>query len=615
MNEFLSAEAILAACDYEAIGAYAAIGDCHSAALVSRSGSIDWLCLPDFSSPSIFAALLDRKRGGRFLIRPRGILRTERRYLERSAVLETTFHCRTGVVKITDFMAMHGARETFRRLVRMVECVEGIVPVAIICQPKPDYGRAKAEFKHSGDAWHLPLQDNGKLLLHADKPLAAGHDGDWVGGTWQFAAGERCRCVLAFAPTQEAAGTALWSGSDSILETLSWWEHWCSRCSYDGPFPEQVMRSCLTLKLLTCRPTGAVIAAITTSLPEAMDSGRNWDYRYCWLRDTSLLLQSFIDMGFREESNAFLRWLLHVARKPRLQPLYDVHGHPVPDGVVLSHLEGYRGSGPVRIGNSANQQLQLDIYGELIQTAYRFVARGGRLNDGEKRLLTGLGDTVCRLWRQPDHSIWETRGPPRHYTYSKLMCWVALDRLLSLHQILPLDIGEPELRNQRDSIRKEIDARGFDPVRGSYVGYFGGTEPDASLLLMSRYGYLDPTDQRMSGTYRYITDRLSVDGLLYRYPPGKSYDGVESGENLFAVCSFWAVDYLARAGRVDEAQGLFERLLGLANDVGLYSEQFDVSNRQALGNFPQAFTHSGLVTAALAIEEAMKGRRGGNIPA
>lgn len=603
---------VLEACDYEPIGDYAIIGDCRSAALVSLNGSIDWLCLPDFSSPSLFAALLDRRRGGRFLVLPRDVQRRERRYLERSAILETTFLCATGTLRLTDFVPHPRKEASPQRLFRIVECVAGKVAVDVAFQPRPGYGETVPAIEPLGEAgWTVPHEE-GVVLLQSDFALEG--TAGLVAGGRHLAVGEQGCLAMSWFPSQADVRSAdLPDHRLALRETEDWWEAWFGQCAYDGPYRDAVMASCLALKLLSHQHSGAVMAALTTSLPESMDAGRNWDYRYCWLRDTSLLLQSFIDLGFEREAQAFLGWLLRAGRRPRLQPLYDLHGRPVPDERELPWLEGYRGRGPVRVGNSAHQQLQLDIFGEVIQTACRFVRRGGRLSDGEKRLLVSLGDSVCRLWRQPDQSIWETRSPPRHYTYSKLMCWVALDRLIALGDEAGLDIEKSDLTVERNAIRREIDGRGFDSRLGSYVGYFGGTEPDAGLLLMVRYRYLEPDDSRMAGTWRYLQEKLSVDGFLYRYQPGRNYDGVEGTENLFAVCSFWAVDYLARCGRVDEAVALFEKLLGLANDVGLYSEQFHVATREAYGNFPQAFTHSGLVTAAIAIEEATKGKKGHQI--
>lgn len=613
MSDIDALESLLAACDYEPIASYAVIGDCRSAALVSRNGSIDWLCAPDFSSPSLFAALLDRQRGGRFLIRPRQARRTERRYLGRSAVLQTTFHAAGGRLRVTDFMPMPVEDESARHIFRLLECLDGMVAVDVLCQPRPGYGTLPVRLHRQGDSGWAFFAGGTVMALHGDAGQElAGHD-DLVAGSFCLEAGQRRVYAFTCGSHPSAPDAGLGSAYESRERTVRWWEDWCSRCKYDGPHPDEITRSCLALKLLTCETSGAVMAAVTTSLPESMAADRNWDYRYCWLRDTSLLLQSFIELGFRSESEAFLGWLLEVGRKPRLQPLYDLHGKNVPGDRTLAHLEGYRGRGPVRIGNSASGQLQLDIYGELIQTAYRHVARGGRLQASESRLLAALGDAVRRLWRQPDHSIWETRSGPRHYTYSKLMCWVALDRLLALGRQVALPIDVAALSAERTAIRSAIDADGFNRKLGSYVGYFGGSDADASLLLMLRYGYVEPGDRRLSATYSHIMRQLSVDGLLYRYPPDRGYDGIAGPDNLFAVCSFWAVDYLARQGEVEEAQVLFERLLKMANDVGLYSEQFDVVSGEALGNFPQAFTHAGAVTAGLAIAQARRGGRGQSI--
>jgi GH15 family glucan-1,4-alpha-glucosidase len=604
----------LNASDYEPIADYAIIGDCRSAALVSRTGSVDWLCLPDFSSPSVFAAILDRRRGGRFLITPRNVARIERRYVGRSAVLETRFHCADGVLQLTDFMPMpRPADGAARRLHRRAECLSGRVTLDVVFQPRPDYARCTPAFARNASGWQVE-GGAAALLLLTDLPLELAGDEGVAGGVFELGAGEQHHFMLAHAAEAAALDAErLESGRQREDATVAWWEDWCRQGNYQGFHPDAVMRGCLTLKLLSS-DTGAVMAAATTSLPESFDAPRNWDYRYCWLRDTSLLLQSFVDMGFEKESAAFLGWLLHVGRKPRLQPFYDLHGRPVPDEIVLPHLEGYRGAGPVRVGNSANNQLQLDIYGELLQTAHRFVARGGRLNDDEKALLVGLGQSVCRLWRQPDQSIWESRQPPRHYTYSKLMCWVALDRLIALKEEAGLAIDATQIAGERELIRKDIESLGFNAQANSYLGYFGGSEPDASLLLMARYGYLPANDPRMRGTYRCVMQQLAVDGVIYRYPPGEHYDGVRGGENPFMVCNFWVVDYLARSGETEQAATLFERLLGFANDLGLYAEQFDTKTRQAMGNFPQAYTHSGLVTAAMAIANALKGRSGTQIP-
>lgn len=615
VREIRAAHELLNACDYEPIADYGVIGNCRSGALVSRQGSIDWLCLPDFSAPSTFAAILDRRRGGRFLIRPRDIRASRRRYVGDSAVLETVFQCADGVARLTDCLAKTSEDMQSHRLLRLLECLQGTVRFDVVYQPRPDYGRRLPGLEPYGETGWIYREAGETVLLLADTGLAASAEGSFAAGAGRLAAGERQRFALVYGEFPGDLDIDLAAVPWLVEATVRWWEGWCRRCVYQGPYGDAVSRSLMTLKLLAHQRSGAVMAALTTSLPESFSAARNWDYRYCWLRDTSLLLQSFIDLGFERESAAFLDWLLHVTAKPHLQPLYDLAGQPVVQEYDLPHLEGYRGCGPVRIGNDAHQQLQLDIYGEVMQTAYRFAARGGRLSAAEKRWLASLGEAVCHLWREPDQSIWETRGPPRHYTYSKLMCWVALDRLLALSRCLPLALDAGALAREREQVRLAIETRGFNGRLGSYVGYFGGSEPDASLLLMVRYRYLPPGHPRIQGTYRHIMARLAADGLLYRYPPGRGYDGIAGPENLFVVCSFWAVDYLARSGQVDQARGLFERLLGLANDLGLYAEQYDLAGRQALGNFPQAFSHSGLVTAALAIDQALRGRPGHQIAA
>ncbi|NTV10363.1 MAG: glycoside hydrolase family 15 protein [Zoogloea sp.] len=612
MSDACAMHPLLKACGYEPIADYALIGNCRTGALVSRNGSIDWLCLPHFSAPSVFGALLDRARGGRLLVRPRDIVKVERRYAGNSAVLETSFHCASGSMRLTDAMPVPAGSARCNSLVRLAECLAGSVCVDVIYQPRPDYGRSVPGLRPCGGNGWLFMHGGHAVLFQSDAALSPSGPG-LVAGTHHLQAGSACRFALLDPSDAERTDAGLDAVHARLAETRRWWEAWYGQCTYRGDYAAAVVRSCLTLKLLTYQPSGAVMAALTTSLPESLSAARNWDYRYCWLRDTSLLEQSFIGLGFRDESEDFLHWLLHVRHRPRLQPLYDLAGELVPDERTLAHLEGYRKCGPVRVGNSAHRQLQLDIYGELVQTAYRFATRGGRLDMPEKRFLAAVGRAVCRLWREPDQSIWEARTPPRHYTYSSLMCWVALDRLIALHQEGILDIDVGALRQEREQIRSAIDSRGFNAELGSYVGYFGGHDPDASLLLMTRYRYLPTDDPRMAGTYRHIMNRLSTDGLLFRYPPGGSYDGVDGAENLFAVCNFWAVDYLARAGKVDEAARLFERLLDFANDVGLYAEQFGVESREPWGNFPQAFSHSGLVTAALALEQARAGKRGHQI--
>jgi GH15 family glucan-1,4-alpha-glucosidase len=604
--------------DYPPIEHYAVIGNCRTAALVSAEGSVDWLCLPHFSAPSMFAALLDRERGGRFALLPRDVRSAQRRYLSDTNVLQTEFCCAHGVLRVTDFMTVlseaeqREALQPQHQLIRIVECTDGEVLLDVEYQPRPGYARRTPTLERRGRLGWRCQQDGMVAFLQSSIMLAPAAPGTLAAST-PIHAGERHQLVLSYCSRDVGVLLPLGQAVERQLQaTLRWWRSWASQCTFQGPHRSEVLRSALTLKLLTYCLSGAVVAAATTSLPEGPSGARNWDYRYCWLRDTSLVLQSFVDLGFVAEAGAFLGWLLHATRltQPYLQVMYDVYGETSLNETTLDHLEGYRGKGPVRIGNAAHRQLQLDTYGEVLLTAHGFVERGGELDSYERELLVGFGRSVCELWRQPDAGIWEVRTQPRHNTHSKLMCWVALDCLTRLDARIGLGAACRRMRDERDVIRREIDTFGFDPALGSYVGYFGGHEPDASLLLMARYGYLEATDARMRGTVSYIERRLSVDdGLLYRYPPDSGYDGVRGPENLFTICSFWLVDYLARAGELERAKALFERLLAMSNDVGLYAEEIRASDRSAMGNFPQAFSHVGLITAALSLSQARRGKR------
>jgi GH15 family glucan-1,4-alpha-glucosidase len=594
---------------------YAAIGNCRTLALVSRFGSIDWLCLPDFSSPSYFAALLDRAHGGRFAMTPKQVQRVEQGYVDASNVLRTTFRCAGGVLELTDFMAMKespaggGAdtRESFE-IVRIARCLEGAVELQVLYRPRPDYAReGAATLSREGDAcrceWSAAV-----TRLHTALPLAQ-TAADTLAANVRLQAGEQVDAVLMApdASSDRANPAPPQAGAnEQLAATLAWWRAWYARATYRGPYAEAVMRSALALKLLTYSPSGALVAAGTTSLPEGADGSRNWDYRFCWLRDSSLVLQAFMDLGYVAESEAFLGWLLHAthATRPRLQVMYDIHGATELGERIVPTLRGYHGIGPVRVGNAASKQLQNDIYGEVVLTACEFVRRGGRLDADEQRLLAGFADVVCGLWREPDQGIWEIRLPPRHNTHSKLMCWAALDRVLWLHEAIGLPLDAARMHAEREALRADIEAHGFNAALGSYVGYYGGSAVDASLLLIPRLGYVAAGDARMRGTLGQVTEQLAVGGLLYRYPAGAGYDGIGGTENLFAICSFWCVDCLARQGRLDEAHAMFERLLALRNHAGLYAEEFDVKTLAPLGNYPQAFSHVGMITAALSLGAA-----------
>ena len=595
------------------IADYAAIGNCKSLALVSDRGSVDWWCLPHFSGPSVFGALLDAERGGRFAIAPRGVQEARQHYLPDSNVLRTVMRCDGGVVEVDDALAVDDAAGRRSRelapaheLIRIARCVEGEVEVEAVFEPRPGYARRLPALARRGRlGWHCSL---GSTAVHLFSSFAfeAAEPGRLV-AIERLRRGEQREASLGSSENEIAIIPPLGDALGArMAATDAWWRAWCADCRYTGPYRDAVRRSALALKLLSCSLTGAVVAAATTSLPEGADGARNWDYRYCWLRDTSLVLQSFIELGHAAEAAAFLGWLLHATRltQPRLQVVYDIYGKSRLRERELPSLRGHRGIGPVRIGNAASRQLQLDVYGEVVVTAHEFVCSGGRLHADEQALVAGFATTAAALWREPDQGIWEIRLPPRHNTHSKLMCWVAIDRALALHARIGLPVDAAALDRERDALRADIDAHGYDAALGSYVGAYGAREADASLLLMPRLGYLAADDPRMLGTLRHVERELGVGPLLYRYPPGPAYDGVEGRDNPFLMCSFWRVECLARLGRLDEAHTLFEQLLALRSPAGLLAEEADAERCEALGNYPQAFSHAGLIAAALALEAA-----------
>ncbi|MGE3597143.1 MAG: glycoside hydrolase family 15 protein [Dehalococcoidia bacterium] len=599
---------------YPAIGDYALIGDCRSAALISRAGSIDWLCWPRFDSPSLFAALLDAAKGGRFAISPVGPFTTERRYVDDTNILETTFRTGGGVIRLIDFMPVtseEGKRERFwpdHQILRIVECLEGEVEIEVHCAPRPAYatvvprlrdrGRLGFYFEHRGRA----------LILRSEIPLSLSTNSAEAAARHVLRRGERRRLSLVYSEGEPAFIPPLGAEAEYRLEaTRRWWEGWAARCRYHGPYRKAVLRSALALKLMCYAPSGAVVAAPTTSLPEWIGGVRNWDYRYCWLRDASLTLRALCDLGYWDEAEAFIAWLLHATRmtSPELHILYNVHGEPHLPERALDHLAGYRGSRPVRVGNDAQHQLQLDVYGEVVDAAYQFVRRGGRLDPTAARMLATFGDTVCRRWREPDEGIWEVRSGRQHHTYSKAMCWVALDRLLRLHETGHVRVPADRFSAVRGEIRDEIERRGWNERLGSYVSVFDGEHVDASLLLLIRYGYTEPNSARAAATCRRVHEQLGHNGLLYRYRDAA--DGLPAGEGAFGICSFWAVDCRALLGDMAGATAVLERMLAYGNDVGLYAEEIDPQTGELLGNFPQAFTHVGLIDAALLLERLSHG--------
>ncbi len=596
----------------ERIHDHAIIGDGRSAALVSLRGSIDWLCWPRFDSPSVFGSILD-DGAGHWTVAPTPPFRAERRYVADTNVLETRFVTPSGTLVLTDFMPVASEEERRRLLLpdhailRIATCERGELEVETVFEPRPDYGRDRPRLRDAGKLGIRLDTRAGLLTLRADLPLRI-EDRGRVAGRTRLRAGDECHLSLTFASEWPAILPPLGAPSREALErTIRWWSGWAARVRYEGPARDAVVRSALALRLLVYAPSGAVVAAPTTSLPEREGGDLNWDYRFCWLRDAALTVRALFGLGFREEADAFVSWLLHSTRltQPKLRVLYDVYGNqPAPER-TLEHLAGYRNSRPVRIGNGAAKQLQLDVYGEVIDAVAHFVRSGGTLDRETQKMLCAFGEYVCRNWQRPDEGIWEPRSGTGHNTHSRVLCWTALDRLLELHakghvQRAPVGMFE---RN-RAAIRSDVEENAWNPELGSYVSRLGGAELDAALLLIPWYGFEDAGSARMRATYRRIRERLGArDGLLYRYRSGDS-----PGEGAFGICSFWGAEVLALgAGSVGEAQGTFERLCGFANDVGLFAEEVDPDTGAALGNFPQAFTHVGFINAALSLEQRLRG--------
>jgi GH15 family glucan-1,4-alpha-glucosidase len=588
-----------------AIGSYAAIGDGRSVALVGHDGAIDWLAWPRFDDDPAFAALVDPGRGGRFAL---GALRTshvERRYVDGTNVLASRITTDGGIVTVFDFMPVTETRvlRPAEALVRCIRCDDGSAEVLASVDVASAFESRRAPVRVR-DRGALGIRfDTGRGLhtLRADWPLEV--TGGTARGRVALRAGDEVAIALAFderAPaTLPVVGRQPWR---ELEETIAVWQRWSRRAHVPGASEARralVLRSALALKLLVHAPSGAVVAAPTTSLPERIGAGENWDYRYCWLRDASMTVRVLLGIGFDEEAAAFVDWMLHATRLsfPDLHILYDVYGRaPQPERTLA--LPGYRGSRPVRVGNAARDQLQLDVFGEVIDAAAQLAVHRGRLEHDAARFLLGLGRRVYERWREPDHGIWEPRGAPVPHTHSRLLCWVALDRLLDLDRrgLVCLHDRGAVLR-ERQAIRDDIEEHAFSPRLSSYVGSLGGDEVDATALLLPYYGFEDASSPRMRATFEALERDLGAGGALLRR--NRSID-----EGAFGICSFWRVEYLARGGgSLDDAERSFEQLASYANDVGLFAEEIDPATGAALGNFPQAFTHVGLVSAALAIEE------------
>ena len=576
---------------------YALIGDTRTAALVGKDGSIDWLCVPRFDSPACLAALLGDEGNGHWRIAPDGAeAEVRRRYRDAALVLETEFETATGIARIVDFMPQPRHREQVE-VVRLVQGIEGTVDMRTDLVLRFDYGAVVPWVRRTGYGLQAVA---GPDAIRFESPVPLENEDFRTVGRLTVREGETHPFRLLWFPSHRD-GPVVGDWEADLAACEAWWHDWTRHCTYDGPYRDAVLRSLLVLKALTYGPTGGVVAAVTTSLPEEIGGERNWDYRYCWIRDASLTLDALASSGFLAEARAWRDWLLRaVAGMPsQLQIMYSVTGERRLREIELPWLAGFEGSRPVRVGNAAHGQAQLDIYGELMDSFHIDRLHGMAAQDNAWRLQRVLLKALEPLWREPDNGIWEVRGPRRHFTHSKVMAWVAFDRAVKAVEKFGRDGPVEHWRRMRDEIHDDVCANGFDAGRNTFVQHYGGKEVDAALLMIPLVGFLAADDPRMVGTVETIQRELSIDGLLRRYSTSADVDGLPGDEGVFLACSFWLADALCLMGRVDEARDLFHRLLALRNDVGLLAEEYDPRNRRQLGNFPQAFSHIGVIETAL----------------
>jgi GH15 family glucan-1,4-alpha-glucosidase len=588
---------------------YALIGDCETAALVGRDGSIDWLCLPRFDSDSCFAALLGEPKNGRWVIAPEQAAHASRQYRGDTLILETTFKTSEGSVLLVDFMPPN-SKET-SDLVRLVIGIDGRVRMRSELIIRFDYGSTIPWVTRLDDGLLRAVAGPQMLLLKTPVPMR-GEDMTTV-GEFTVEPGECMSFVLTHAPSH-LPPPELPDPFAALDDTERFWDAWSTTCKEAGRWSKAVLRSLITLKALTFAPTGGIVAAPTTSLPERIGGIRNWDYRYCWVRDATLTLLALMGAGYSAEASAWRDWLVRaVAGSPeQLQIMYGIAGERRLWEWEVPWLDGYEASKPVRIGNAAHAQLQLDVYGEMMDALYQARRMGLPSYKPAWAVERAQLDHLATIWREPDNGIWEMRGPPRHFTHSKMMAWVAFDRAIKSVQEFALPGPVDEWQQLRAEIHDDVCRKGFDAELGCFVQAYGAKQVDASLLLIPAIGFLPATDARVRGTVEAVERHLLVDGLVHRYRTASSDDGLPPGEGVFLACSFWLADAYCLLGRAEEAERLFERLLDLRNDVGLLSEEYDTGRKRLVGNFPQAFSHISLVNTAhnLCREEKPSEQRG-----
>ncbi|MFF5139765.1 glycoside hydrolase family 15 protein [Streptomyces sp. NPDC013157] len=595
---------------YLPIAEHGLIGDLRSVALVGSDGTIDWYCIPSFDAPSVFAAVLDAERGGFFALAATVPARTKQFYFPDTNVLITRFYTDEGVGEVQDFMPVTGesAECARHRLIRRVLCVRGTVPFRVRVAPRFNYGADPHTLRTLGDT---ALFESEAMSLQLTSTVALESDGPDACADFKLSEGETAVFALDQAGEDIAPrGCARAEAEQQFETTVCYWRRWLHQSRYRGRWREMVHRSALTLKLLTYAPTGAIVAAPTTSLPEQVGGERNWDYRYVWIRDAAFAVYALLRLGFSSEAAAFMKFVTTYispgdgfASGP-LQIMYGIDGRSDLPERELTHLEGHCGSAPVRVGNGAAGQLQLDIYGALIDSIYLYDKWAEPISSDQWDDVTRLVGWVCDHWDQPDEGVWETRGGRKNFLYSRLMCWVAVERAIRLANRRGLPADLPRWRQSRDAIYRWIMDRGWSERRGAFVQHEGGDVLDASLLMMPLAKFIAPTDPKWLSTLDALTEDLVSDSLVYRYDPQASPDGLRGDEGTFSICSFWYVEALVRAGRVDEARLAFEKMLTYANHLGLYAEEIGRTGEQQ-GNFPQAFTHLSLISAAFNLDRAL----------
>ncbi len=599
---------------YKPISDYGIIGNMVSAALVARDGSIDWCCLPRFDSPSLFAAILDDEKGGSFDIKPRVHYESSQSYLADTNVLQTVFQTETGTITLTDFMPcyqrVHGRLVQFNEIHRIAECTDGEVDLKVTFQPRPEYAMVSPSLDITkygvlvtGGGTHISLSSSVPFKALEDQATA----------TVKLRHGDKAAFVLRYGSDRPLIGV-IKNSLNKLAGTKAYWQQQAEGCVFSGPYRDYIVRSYLALHLLVYSPTGGIVAAPTTSLPEEIGGERNWDYRFTWLRDASLTLNAFSSLGHKEEAIGFMKWLLKVCVKcgPKAQILYDIDFEDPLDERTLDHLAGYRESRPVRIGNAAYSQRQLDIFGEVLEAAYTYVKIGGYIGNKDWVLLETFVDAACELWQEPDSGIWEVRGGPFHFVHSKIMCWVAVDRGIRLAQSLGRNEKVSYWRKAAEEIRNDILSKGWNQKKKAFTQHYDTEALDASALLILLYGFLPVSDDRVRSSINRTVEELSWNGLLRRYRTDETDDGLKGSEGAFLWCTFWLVRNLIRLGKLEEAIELYEKLLGYGNHLGLLSEMVDPVSGEALGNFPQALTHLAVIITGMELTEAIKhGKRGG----